>query len=153
MPDTEPGPPAVNQGTAIQPAAPAETVPEANPTAGANQAVTFSLTPATVHGGILDYSTATGRKLYDNATAKLEEDQFVCVADDLNSFLRALKDRAREYGWDEPGVGILSILDDLMNLQEFKSLINNHGELDLQTIQEFESSYIQGQSRSTQDVA
>ena len=144
MSDTEPGPSTVNLGAAIQPAAPAETAPEANPRAGANQTVTFSLTPATAHGGILDYSTATGRKLYENATAKLEEDQFDCIADDLYSFLKALKDRAREYGWDEPGVGILSIPDNPMNPQEFKSLIDNHGELDLHTIQEFESSYIQG---------
>ena len=98
MSDTEPGPSTVNLGAATQPAAPAETAPEANPRAGANQTVTFSLTPATAHGGILDYSTATGRKLYENATAKLEEDQFDCIADDLYSFLKALKDRAREYG-------------------------------------------------------
>ena len=70
----------------------------------------------------------------------------------MYSFLKALKDHAREYGWDEPGVGILSIPDDPVNPQEFKSLINSHGELDLTTIQEFERSYIQGQSRSAQDA-
>lgn len=118
-----------------------------------NNPVVFSLTPATAHGGILDYATAAGRKLYAHATAKLEEDQFDCVAEDLYSFLKALKDRAREYGWDEPGIGILSIPDDPANPQEFKSLIDSHGELDLQTVRAFEESYIQGQSRSAQDTA
>ena len=117
------------------------------------ETVVFSLTPATAHGGVLDYATAAGRKLYANATAKLEEDQFDCVADDLYSFLKALKDRAREYGWDEHGIGILSIPDDPENPQEFKSLIDSHGEIDLQTIERFEESYLSGQSRSAQDAA
>ena len=104
----------------------------------------FSLTPATAHGGILDYTTASGRKLYASATAKLEEDLFDCVADDLYLFLKALKDRAREYGWDEEGIGILSILNDPNNPTEFKSLIESHGEIDLSTIHTFEESYLNG---------
>ena len=67
-------------------------------------------------------------------------------------FSLTLKDRAREYGWDEPGIGILSIPDDPVNPQEFKSLIDSHGEIDLQMIQDFERSYLQGQSRSAQDA-
>ena len=54
-----------------------------------SQNVTFSLTPATAIGGIIDYSTNSGRKMYASATAKLEEDQFDCVAEDLYSFLKA----------------------------------------------------------------
>ena len=53
-------------------AVPAVPVP---PAPVAPNPVAFSLTPATAHGGILDYATAAGRKLYANATAKLEEDQ------------------------------------------------------------------------------
>ena len=111
----------------------------------------FSLTPATAHGGILDYTTASGRKLYASATAKLEEDLFDCVADDLYSFLKALKDRAREYGWDEEGIGILSIPNDPNNPTEFKSLIESHGEIDLSTIHALEESYLNGHRRSAQD--
>ena len=143
-------------GFAQEPAVPAppQVAPPVAPTmAVAPNPVAFSLTPATAHGGILDYATTAGRKMYANATAKLDDDQFDCVADDLYSFLKALKDRAREYGWDEPGIGILSIPDDPVNPQEFKSLIESHGELDLQTILDFETSYIQGQSRSAQDAA
>ncbi len=72
----------------------------------------FSLTPATAVGGIIDYSTSAGCKLYSAVTAKVEEDLFDCTANDLYGFLRAVKDKAREFGWDHAGLGILSIPDD-----------------------------------------
>ena len=118
-----------------------------------SQNVTFSLTPATAIGGIIDYSTNSGRKMYASATAKLEEDQFDCVAEDLYSFLKALKDRAREFGWDTYGVGILSIPDDPINPTDFKSLIDQHGEIELETIRNFEESYIGESVRPAQDTA
>ena len=113
----------------------------------------FSLTPATAVGGVIDYTRAAGRKLYSRATSKLEEDSFDCVAEDLYSFLKSLKDRAREFGWDEPGIGILSIPDDPHNPSEFKSLIDNHGEIELSTIRKFEETYIDRENRSAQDSA
>jgi hypothetical protein len=82
----------------------------------------FSLTPAASIGGIIDCSTARGRKLYSAATSKLEDELSNCNAEDLYSFLKALKDRSREYGWNKNGVGILSIPDDPINPTEFKSL-------------------------------
>ena len=115
--------------------------------------VAFSLTPATSIGGIIDYSTSMGRKLYSTAISKLEEDPFDCVAEDLYSFLKALKDRAREFGWDESGVGILSIPDDPVNPTEFKSLIDQHGEIELDMIRRFEETYIDQANRSAQDAA
>ena len=62
---------------------------------GPAQVVEFSLTPATSIGGIIDYATSRGRKMYASATTKLEDEPFDCVAEDLYSFLKALKDRAR----------------------------------------------------------
>ena len=116
------------------------------------RAVAFSLTPATSIGGVINYGTSQGRKLYATATAKLEEEPFDCVAEDLYSFLKALKDRAREFGWDEPGIGILSIPDDPVNPNEFKSLIDQHGEIELETIRAFEESYIDQEIRPAQDT-
>ena len=113
----------------------------------------FSLTPATAVGGIIDYNTSAGRKLYSAATAKVEEDLFDCTADDLYGFLRAVKDRAREFGWDQAGVGILSIPDDPVNPTSFKSLIEQHGEITLQEIFEFEETYISEPNISAQDAA
>ena len=117
-----------------------------------NQPV-FSLTPARSVRGIIDYSKAAGRKMYERATAKLEEDLFDCSSEDLYSFLKALKERAREFGWDEPGVGILSIPDEPHNPNEFKSLIDYHGEISMETIRAFEETYIDSESRAAQDTA
>ena len=131
---------------ASAPAAPA-------PAQATAQVPAFSLTPATAYGGIIDYSTSAGRKLYASATAKVEEDLFDCTADDLYGFLRAVKDRAREFGWDQAGVGILSIPDDPANPTSFKSLLDQHGEITLQEIREFEETYIDQRNRSAQDTA
>ena len=130
---------------AAQAAPPVPVVPGQNPV--------FALTPATAVGGIIDYSTTQGRKMYASATAKLSEDLYDCNAEDLYAFLKTLRERAREYGWETPGVGIMSIPDDPVNPTEFKSLIDNHGEIDIEMIRTFESSYVQGQSRSAQDAA
>ena len=110
-------------------------------------------TPATAVGGIIDYSTTQGRKMYASATAKLSEDLYNCNAEDLYAFLKTLLERAREYGWETPGVGIMSIPDDPVNPTEFKSLIDNHGEIDIEMIRTFKSSYVHGQIRSAQDAA
>ena len=91
--------------------------------------VAFSLTPATSIGGIIDYSTSMGRKLYSTAISKLEEDLFDCVAEDLYSFLKALKDRAREFGWVDSGVGILSIPDNPVNPTDSSPLLINMAKL------------------------
>ena len=58
----------------------------------------FALSPAMAYNGIIDYSTTQGRKMYSAATAKLSEDLYDCNAEDLYTFLKALKERAREYG-------------------------------------------------------
>ena len=115
--------------------------------------VEFALSPAMAHNGIIDYSTTQGRKMYSAATAKLSEDLYDCNAEDLYTFLKALKERAREYSWDMDGVGIMSIPDDPVNPTMFKSMIDNHGEIDIETIRAFEEVYVQGRSRSAQDAA
>ena len=113
----------------------------------------FALSPAMAYNGIIDYSTTQGRKMYSAATAKLSEDLYDCNAEDLYTFLKALKERAREYGWDTEGVGIMSIPDNPEDPKDFKSLINNHGEIDIESIKAFEESYVEGKSRSAQDAA
>ena len=127
---------------------------ESNISGGTNQSqnMNISLTQATAIRRITEYSTSSGRKIYTTATAKLEEDPFDCVAEDLYSFLKALKDRAREFGWDTHGVGILSIPDDSLNTTDFKSLIDQHGEIDLETIQIFEDPYINEPVRAARDA-
>ena len=116
--------------------------------------ITFALTPAMTYEGLVDYSTAQGRKLYDNATAKLDDELFDCNAEDLYAFLKSLKDRARDYGWEGVGTCILSIPDDPeYPYTLFTSLIDNHGEISIETIRQSEESYICNESRAAQDTA
>ena len=64
-----------------------------------------------------------------------------------------MKDRALAFGWDQTGLGILSISDNPVNPTSFKSLIEKHGEITLQEIFEFEETYISELNRSKQGVA
>ena len=91
--------------------------------------------------------------MYSSATARLPDDLYNCNSDDLYAFLKALKERACEYRWDTGAVGIMSIPDCPDNPTEFKSLLDNHGETDIDTIRTFKESYISGESRSAQDAA
>ena len=113
----------------------------------------FDLPPAMAYNGIIDYSTTQGRKIYSAATAKLSEDLYDWNTEDLYTFLKALKEQAREYGWNTEGVRIISILDDPEDPKDFKSLIDNHGEIDIESIRTFEESYMKGKSTSAQDLA
>ena len=122
-------------------------------TASSAPSIEFALSPAMANNGIIDFSTVQGRKMYSSATSKLSEDLYDCNAEDLYAFLKAIRERAREYGWDTDGVGIMSIPDDPQNPTEFKSLIDNHGEIDIESVRVFEESYIRGRSRSAQDAA
>ena len=116
--------------------------------------VAFALTPAMTHDGIVDYSTTQGRKLYDNATAKLDDELFDCNAEDLCAFLKPLKDRAREHGWEGEGAGALSIPEDPLDPDAaFASLIDNHGEISIDAMRQSEESCMQTESRAAQDTA
>ena len=115
--------------------------------------VAFALTPAMTRDGLVDYSTAQGRKLYDNATAKLDDELFDCNAEDLHAFLKSLKDRAREHGWEGEGTGILSIPEDPLDPDTaFASLIDNHGEISIETIRQSEESHVSTETRAAQDT-
>jgi hypothetical protein len=50
----------------------------------------FALNPAQALDGVIDYTTSEGRKLYNSATLKLDEELFDCNADGLYQFLQSL---------------------------------------------------------------
>ena len=58
--------------------------------------VTFALTPYRATLGVIDYCTPEGRKFFEKATAKLNDDRFDCKADNLRSFLEDIKRRAQD---------------------------------------------------------
>jgi hypothetical protein len=47
----------------------------------------FALTPASGITGVLDFTTSEGRKLYNSATYKLDEDPYDCQPDGLYQFV------------------------------------------------------------------
>ena len=68
----------------------------------------FALAPALIGHAVIDYSTATGAKLYGKATESLK-DQCDGQEGDLGLFLQQVKTRAEAYGW----VHILAVPPDL----------------------------------------
>ena len=114
----------------------------------------FSLTPYTAVQGIIHFSTADGRKLYERATAPLSNDPFDCQPDKLRSFLENLSRRAQAFGWSDDGVGITQIPDDLDNLAEttYTDLIRNYGQISISHIRANELTYINTRTRAAEDT-
>ena len=115
-------------------------------------AANFALTPASANPGIIDYTTVAGRKMSDNATKKLTSELFDCVPENLFSFLKALKDRARDNDWSG-GQGILDILRDPTDpTSATDDLLELYGNITLENIKKFEETYIGNHCRSAQDT-
>ena len=118
-----------------------------------NLEANFHLSPALAVSGIIDYSMPEGWKYYEKSIEKLNEELFDCETDDLHLFIDALKERAREMGWDIHGIGITDILLDPLNPDSgFINIFTRHGELTLEHIRAFEATYIDRNLRATQDA-
>ena len=69
----------------------------------------------------------------------------------MTLFLKKLKNRSTTMGWMD---GILNIPEDPSDPQsKKKNLIENYGEIDIETIRKFETTYIDQQVRDAQDCA
>jgi hypothetical protein len=113
----------------------------------------FALTPAVAVTGVVDFKTPEGRKLFQTATHKLEDELFDCDADGLYQFLKSLSARAEEFGWSEDTGGFLRIPKNLADLLgDSESLIDNYGTIPIQRIREWESQYLASEVRPAQDA-
>ena len=111
-------------------------------------AVKFALAPGLAASGVLDYSTASGAKIYRAATQPLMEDLFNCEPQGLKVFLAYLEDRAIINGW-EP---ILDIPEDARNPDvKLRNLIHKFGQITLQQVKDHASLYVAYQERASQD--
>ena len=115
--------------------------------------VAFSLTPALANsGGVIDYSTSEGIKLYAAATRSLypkESVPFNCTAAALKDFIGLITDRSYSQGWST----ILEIgLDptDLINGDTI-NLLENYGNVTMATIRAHVEAYIGTNTRAAQD--
>ena len=115
-------------------------------------ATMFALTPAAASSDVIDYKTAYGRKVCDEAIAALTKEPFDCELDGLFSFMKALKDRARGQDW-MGGTGILDIPEDISDINsKTANLIDYYGTISLEKIKKHEETYIGNTVRAAQDT-
>ena len=114
----------------------------------------FALHPADAIKGVIDLTTHEGIKLYQNATRSFYTDPadcFHCEAPGLHGFLKDVEGRASRFSWRD---AILEIPKDIMNpLGGTKNLLKHFGELSLEHLHAWETTYLHGISRAAQDMA
>jgi len=104
------------------------------------------LTPGTANQGVLDYTTERGSHVYKEAIKSLYrkgEDSFSGEEEQLQTFLNRLEDRANAQGWHSTNAASLLTIPtnyDAAGVAQgpFKSLIKNHGEIELAAIKAYE---------------
>ena len=114
----------------------------------------FALHPADAIQGVIDLTTREGIKLYQNATRSFYSDPtdcFNCEVLGLHGYLKEVEGRASRFGWRD---AILKIPNDSMNpLGGTKNLLTHYGELSLEPLRAWETTYLHGISRAAQDMA
>ena len=114
----------------------------------------FALHPADAIQGIIDLTMCEGVKLYQNATRSFYTDPagfFNCKSPGLHGFLKQVDGRASRFVWRN---AILEIPNDIVNpLGGTRNLLTHYGELSLDHLREWETTYIHGVSRAAQDMA
>jgi hypothetical protein len=118
-----------------------------------DMAVPFALTPAIAIPGVIDFTTREGQRLYKDASYKMDDELYDCQAGGLYQFLATLHIRSQEFGWNHPVNGIM-LIPDIPNdpNSPTKYLIDNCGQIPLETIREFETTYLQIGCRPAQDT-
>jgi len=88
-----------------------------------------------------------GERLYQLATAKIDEERYDGSAEGLFPVLGMLKERARKFGWDQ---GIMMIPDQGGGPDRY--LLNHYGSISLAEIRAHEATYIAQPNREAQDT-
>jgi hypothetical protein len=116
-------------------------------------AAAFALSPAMAIPGVIDFTSRAGKGVFRYSTEKLDEELYNCQPDGMIQFLHSLSVRALEYGWDNEVTGIMMIPEDAANvLSNINNLIENYGQISLDTILAFETTYIDQPIRPAQDT-
>ena len=112
----------------------------------------FEAVPCRPTGEVINYTTKKGYQHFKDATAKLQETLYDCEPDGFYQFMKALKDRAMTFGWNDPN-GILRIPLDLNFPNITRSLLSDYGTLTYEAVRDKELSYIDADTRATQDTS
>ena len=114
----------------------------------------FALHPADAIRGVIYLTMHEGIKLYQNATRSFYNDPadfFNCEAPGLHGFLKEVEGRASCFVLHD---GILEIPNDIAkSLGGTKNLLTHYGELSLEHLRDWETTYLHGISRAAQDMA
>ena len=114
----------------------------------------FAVHPTDAIQGVIDLTMCEGIKLYQNATRSFysdPEDFFNCETPGLHRFLMEVEGRASRFGWHD---AILEIPNNIANpLGGTRNLLTHHGELSLEHLYDWETTYIHGVSQAAQDTA
>ena len=107
----------------------------------------FALHLADVIQGVIDLTMCKGIKLYQNVTRSFysdPEDFFNRKAPGLHGFLKEVEGQASHFGWRDV---ILEIPNDIANpLGGTRNLRTHYGELLLEHLRDWETTYIHGVS-------
>ena len=125
---------------------------EENPSGDEISIVPFEAVPCRPTGEIINYTTKKGYHHFKDATAKLQETLYDCEPDGFYYFMKVLKDRAMTFRWSNPN-GILMIPPDITRPNITRSLLVDYGTLSYESIRDKELTYIDTDTRSTQDTS
>ena len=96
---------------------------------------------------MIDYSTRMGERLYQAATAKVDEVRYDGSAEGLFPMIGLVKERARKFGWDQ---GIMMIPGAAGGAPRY--LLDHYGSIPISDIRTYEAGYIAQQTRDAQDT-
>lgn len=117
--------------------------------------IPFALNPAQAVPGAINFTTREGQKYYDRAVEPLnkETDRFDATPEKLRQFRALLSNRAREFQWTADGGILLIPKDPTAPLGvENVNLIDHYGERSLETLKQWEETYIRTPTRMAQDT-
>jgi hypothetical protein len=110
--------------------------------------VEFALSPGQFHAAqLIDYSTSTGIKVWNEATAALNFN-FSAQANEVNKFCERLNDRAEKQGWKATGADIITIPD---ASGTNRNLIKEYGRLTFEEIRNHVDGYAANNTRQAQN--
>ena len=110
----------------------------------------FALAPALANGGVIDYSTSEGIKIYQaSVTALVADPLFDCESHGLSHFLGKVAIRSQTNGWN---ASVFSIPRDLaLPLGESYDFLTQYGVVGLSHIRGHALTYVNTPSRAAQD--
>ena len=108
----------------------------------------FARTPGQTNAGnFIDYQSATGIKLWQEASASLTN-KFDAKSVSVNTFTEALLERASKSGWNDQAADITSV--PIANNQ-MANLFSEYGKISVQELEAFVNTYINANGRQAQN--